>query len=100
MKKNIIKQLNNYFSTIPVEKVWLFGSYARHEENRNSGIDLIVKFKKPVKFGLIMYFKILSKIENITGKKIDLVEDNQINFYAKSNIEKDKILIYERKTTR
>lgn len=41
MKQSIINKLKEFFTLQPVEKVWLFGSYSRGEETRESDIDMV-----------------------------------------------------------
>ena len=44
MEQTIINKLQSFFPAYPVEKAWIFGSYARGEETRKSDIDIMVKF--------------------------------------------------------
>lgn len=44
MNASITKQLKEFFSTQPVERAWVFGSYARGEETPDSDIDIMVSF--------------------------------------------------------
>ena len=56
MDSNITKQLCEYFSTQPVLKAWVFGSYARGEQGPNSDIDILVRFdRERAKVGLLKY---------------------------------------------
>lgn len=97
MNRTIINKISKYFASQPIEKAWIFGSYARSEENRNSDIDILVNFSPDSKVTLFKYIHIVNELQTLTGKKIDLVEDGQLKPFAKSNAENDKILIYERK---
>jgi len=99
MTRALINKISNYFDSQPIEKAWLFGSYARTEENKKSDIDILVNFSKESKVTLFKYIHIINDLQALTGKKIDLVEDGQLKTFAKENVERDKILIYERKTT-
>lgn len=42
----IIDLLRKYFSTQPVLKAWLFGSFSRGEETQDSDVDIIVSLDK------------------------------------------------------
>lgn len=46
MKQAIINKLREFFTLQPVEKAWVFGSYSRGEESRESDIDILVRFDK------------------------------------------------------
>ena len=83
-KKNLIK------------KVYLFGSYARGEENENSDLDL--RLETDDGLSLIDVGNIRQDIVDATDKEVDLMvagpEDLDPMFYA--NVRKDEICIYER----
>jgi len=97
MNKTIVNRLSKYFASQPIEKAWIFGSYARSEENKKSDIDILVNFSPESKVTLFKYIHIVNDLQALTGKKVDLVEDGQLKQFAKSSAENDKILIYERK---
>ncbi len=99
-KEIIINQIKNYVKKIPVEKVWIFGSLARNEWGKNSDIDILVEYQKNVKIDLFDVGGYISDLQALTGRKIDWVEDGFIKSFAKNNVEKEKILIYERETSR
>ena len=99
MNTRLINKISNYLANQPIEKAWIFGSYARTEENKKSDIDILVNFSKESKMTLFKYIHIVNDLETLTGKKIDLVEDGQLKDFARESAEHDKILIYERKTT-
>lgn len=84
----------------PIDRAWVFGSYARNQEKRNSDIDILVNFSEDARITLFKYVHIVNDLRNLTGKKIDLVEEGQLKSFAKQSAEQDKILIYERKTER
>jgi len=44
MNRTILNKLSQYFASQPIEKAWIFGSYARSEANRRSDIDILVNF--------------------------------------------------------
>ena len=96
-KKKLIKRIKEYLKNKPIEKVWLFGSFARNEENLDSDIDLLIRFLKPSKIDLFEYIGIRQDLEDLTGRQIDLVQEGQEIEKIKPFINKDKRLIYERK---
>ena len=96
MRQDIINKLQNFFPAYPVEKAWIFGSYARGEETRKSDIDVMVKFDEDAKISLFDYAGILIDLEKLLHKKVDLVEDGQLRRCAQESAEKDKIIVYER----
>lgn len=96
-KAKLIQKIINYLDGMPVEKAWIFGSFARNQESLDSDIDLIVRFVKPNKIDLFDYVGMSQELENITGRQIDLVEEGFILPRAREKVEKEKIMIYERK---
>jgi len=97
MNTAIVHKLSQYFASQPIEKAWIFGSYARSEENNGSDIDILVHFSSETKVTLFKYVHIINDLQRLTGKKIDLVEEGQLMKFAEISAEQDKILIYERK---
>jgi len=96
MNQIISHKLKSFFPAYPIEKAWLFGSYARGEETNNSDIDILVKFDKNAKISLFDYIGIKVDLEENLQKNVDLVEDGYLLKQAKETADKDKILIYER----
>ena len=44
MSDNMLQTIRDYFATQPVQRAWLFGSYARGEEREDSDVDILVDF--------------------------------------------------------
>ena len=90
------RQIADYFRTQPVQKAWLFGSFARGEEKPWSDVDILVEFDKDCQMGLFGFLRIKNDLEDLIGRDIDLVEDGTLRPYALDNVNRDKRLIYER----
>lgn len=97
MNKELINRITNYFISQPIEKAWLFGSFARADENTTSDIDILVDFTPESRITLFQYIHIVNELQKLTGRKVDLVEEGQLKPFAFKSAENDKILIYERK---
>ena len=93
---DIIEKIQQYFSTKPVEKVYLFGSYSRSDQNEESDIDLLLKFNTDSNIGLIQFSRMKIDIENILNHKVDLLTEDAISPYIKPYIQNDLIKIYEK----
>ena len=89
------KTIAEYFKTQPVLKAWLFGSYSRGEQTKDSNVDIIVLLDKSNPIGL-KFVGMWSALEELLGRKVDLVSEGTLLPFAKKSAEKDKILIYER----
>ena len=96
MNQIIVNKLKTFFPAYPIEKAWVFGSYARGEEIRKSDIDIMVRFDKDAKISLFDYIRIMNNLKDLLRKKVDLVEEGQLRSWAQESAEKDKILVYER----
>jgi len=96
MKQAILNKLRGFFPAYPVEKAWIFGSYARGEETRNSDLDVLVRFDKNATITLIDYAKIMNNLSDLLHKKVDLVQEGTLYEFAQESVENDKILVYER----
>ncbi|MDR2556958.1 MAG: nucleotidyltransferase domain-containing protein [Bacteroidales bacterium] len=96
MNQVIISKLNDVLHAYPIEKAWLFGSYARDEETDKSDVDIIVKFDADARISLLDFVGIKLDLEDNLHKKVDLLTEDGIMNFAKEYINNDKILIYER----
>ena len=89
------KTIADYFKTQPVLKAWLFGSYSRGEQTKDSDVDILVLLDKSRPIGL-KFFGMWNDLEELLGRKVDLVSDGTLLPFAQQSAEKDKILIYEK----
>lgn len=94
--QQIIDIICKYFATQPIEKAWLFGSFARGEQGPDSDVDIMVVFDKDGKVGLFKYAHIMNELQEIVGRKVDLVVDGSLLPFAEETANRDRILIYER----
>ena len=94
-KLAIIDILRQYFINQPVLKAWLFGSFSRGEETQNSDVDILVSLDKSKPIGL-KFFGMLTDLEELLGRKVDLVSEGTLLPFAQESVERDKILVYER----
>ena len=94
-KLAVIEALGRYFSTQPVLKAWLFGSFSRGEETQDSDVDILVVLDKSRPIGL-KFFGMWNELEELLGRKVDLVSEGTLLPFAQESAERDKILVYER----
>lgn len=73
--------------------VGLFGSTARGQNTKNSDVDLLVRFEKPV--SLIKLISIENKIAKKLKKKVDLVTEKSIHPRIQKEVLKDIKVLYE-----
>lgn len=96
MSEPVINTLREYFSSHPVKRVWLFGSYSRGEETPGSDIDLLVSFDSNARISLMKLSGMSIELEELLGREVDIVPEGSLRPYAESSVNQDKILIYER----
>jgi len=89
------KIIAEYFKTQPVLRAWLFGSYARGEENPDSDVDLLVELDESQRIGL-RFFGMYMDLKELLGREVDLVADGCLMPFAEETANRDKLLIYER----
>lgn len=91
----IKKILSEYLKSKPISRAWIFGSYARGEETPGSDIDLLVDFSDPI--SLFAHAAMIIELKKILGIEVDLVPRDSVFPEILPFVEKDKILIYERR---
>ena len=90
------QKIAEYFKTQPVVKAWLFGSYARGEQTKDSDVDLLVVYDKNSRVTLFTISHMMGDLEKRLKRKVDLVEDGCLMPFAVNSVNRDRILIYER----
>ena len=92
----IKKKLYPVFSTIPVERAILFGSYAKGNPTQLSDVDIFIDSKGKIRG--IDFFGVLEDIIETLGVPVDLIEASQIinGGRAQKEITKTGVVIYER----
>lgn len=93
---NIIPKLRHYFSTQPVTRAWLFGSYSRGEESADSDVDILLEFDPDYNVTLFTMGGMYTALTAMLHRAVDLVEKDTLRPFAVKSVNRDKILIYER----
>ena len=89
-------QIANYLKTQPVLKAWIFGSFARGEETKDSDVDILILPDKTQHFSLFTLSGMYEDLKEILGCEVDLITDGGLMPFARESADRDKILIYER----
>lgn len=86
-KEEVQRTINEHKAYIAeafsVEKIGLFGSFARDEYTEESDIDLLVEFKRPVGFEFI---ELKEYLESLFQKPVDLVTVNALRPFMKEQV--------------
>lgn len=86
-----IKQI---FADNHIPKAYLVGSFAHGNSTDMSDIDIMYVRPKDTPFTLMNIGNIKSRLEEASGRSVDLVSENGIRDNLKLSIEKDKTLIF------
>ena len=92
--QQMTQQIAEYFKTQPVQKVWIFGSFARGEETPDSDVDILIVPDQMV--GLFKLSGMHLDLQELLKMRVDLVTDKGLLTTARKSVDRDKILIYER----
>jgi uncharacterized protein len=79
-----------------VSKAAIFGSYARGDYNKKSDVDILVEFSK--RKSLFDLNELQYLLEDVLGKKVDLLTYSSINHRLRDYILRDEKIIYEERT--
>ncbi|MCL2634408.1 MAG: nucleotidyltransferase domain-containing protein [Oscillospiraceae bacterium] len=92
----IKEKLLPVFSSTPIEKAVLFGSYAKGNQINSSDVDILIDSKGKIRG--IDFFGILEDISEILDISVDLIEASQIidGGQVQREIAETGIVIYER----
>jgi hypothetical protein len=74
-----------------VERVGLFGSAARDELREDSDVDVLVSFRDQATFDGYMGLKFY--LEELFGRKVDLVTEKGLKPRARTHVERDLIRV-------
>ncbi len=69
----------------------IFGSVVRGEADEKSDVDILVEIGRP--YGLFEFIGIQHALEDVLGKKVDLIEYSSIKPRIKDRILKDQVPI-------
>lgn len=93
---NMIPIMQRFFASQPVNRAYLFGSYSRGEQTKNSDIDILVDLDKSQPMGLFQYVTMKLDLQDLLHREVDLVERDELLPFAQESANRDKLLIYER----
>ena len=93
-----IETIQQYFSSQPVLKAYVFGSYARGDADEKSDIDLLVQLDYSQKIGL-QYVRMQLDLEKMLKTRVDFSSEDFLKPRIKKAIEREKLLVYEKATS-
>ncbi len=93
---DMIPIMQRFFASQPVNRAYLFGSYSRGEQTKNSDVDILVDLDKSRPMGLFQYVTMKLDLQDLLHREVDLVERDELLPFAQESANRDKLLIYER----
>ena len=73
------------------KRVGIFGSFARGDQRKDSDIDILVELDKDI--DLLDFIGIQQELEDILGRKVDLVEYDTIKPLIRERILKEQVVL-------
>ncbi|MHB1337099.1 MAG: type VII toxin-antitoxin system MntA family adenylyltransferase antitoxin [Candidatus Humimicrobiaceae bacterium] len=102
-KNLIVKEIIRYFADKKnISTIYLFGSFAKNFNRKDSDIDIAVLFKKNLdkleRFNLVLEFVL--ELENILGEKIDIIDIENADPFFIHQVMLGKIIVIDKDTER
>ena len=96
-KQDVLDYLKNhkqYFHDhYGLEKIGLFGSFARGDYSTSSDIDILFEVDSNKKFSMFQYLKLNQYLETNLQSKVDLVREATLKDTIKPYVQKDLIYV-------
>ncbi|MEW6695807.1 MAG: nucleotidyltransferase family protein [Bacillota bacterium] len=89
IKTRVIPILKNY----GVQQAFLFGSFARCEENQDSDIDILIEYAPGVRRSLLKRIELKHQLEDILQRKVDIVTEQALSPHIRPYVLKDRQVI-------
>lgn len=94
--KMMTKAIADYLKSQPIQKAWIFGSFARGEETPLSDVDLLVQYDANAHVSLLKHAAMIVELEKILDRPVDIVKEGTLRPRVRERVNQDKKLIYER----
>ncbi len=93
----VIKKLKTFFlKEKRISKAWLFGSAARNQTTPSSDIDVMVELSPGKKYTVLDILDIQFQLQQLFGRKVDVVEKGYLKPFAQKSIEGDLKVVIEK----
>lgn len=94
-RNQILSMLKVYYlcnkNAFGIERIGLFGSFARNEGRADSDIDIIITLSKP---DLLQYSAITNQLETVFGRHVDLISSKAfLSESFKAQLDKEAIYV-------
>jgi len=94
IKKKIASSKEYLLKTYGVEEIGVFGSFARGDNDDNSDVDIAIEINhEKAVVGFFAFARMQRFLEELLGRKVDLVTKRSIKPYIKERILSQMIMI-------
>jgi predicted nucleotidyltransferase len=93
IKQKIALEKDYLQKTYGVKEIGVFGSFARGDDKENSDIDISIELDRTVPVGFFGFARMKFYLEDLLGKKVDLVIKSGIKPLIRDRILSQLILI-------
>ena len=87
----LLKSHKRRLKKFGVRSISIFGSIARNQARKHSDIDLLVDFERPI--GLFEFARLKMYLEELLGRKVDLVTPEALRKELRENILQEAIRV-------
>jgi len=95
-QREVKKRLVEFCRRYDIKKMSLFGSFAKGTAKKKSDIDILIEFYKSKEKSLLKLAQMENELEEIYGRKVDLVTLNSLHQLLKSEVMTTSRVIYEK----
>lgn len=85
----LLKRHRRQLKKYGIHSLSIFGSVARDQARKNSDVDILVDFEKPV--GLFEYARLKMYLEDVLGREVDLVTPEALRKELREDILREAI---------
>ena len=85
----LLKSRRRQLKKYGIHSLSVFGSVARGQARKNSDVDILVDFEKPV--GLFEYARLKMYLESVLGREVDLVTPEALRKELREDILREAI---------
>ena len=93
IKRKIAENKPYLLKTYGVTEIGVFGSFARGDNDANSDIDVAIELNRTVPVGLLAFARMKFYLEDLFGRKVDLVIKSGIKPIIKDRILSQLIIV-------
>ena len=90
---DIKEKSKNVFMMYPINKVALFGSYAKGLQTEDSDIDMVIKDSN---IGILTASNIKQQLLSVFDENVDLVSEDDLSDVFRFLIKDEEVIIYEK----